>query len=243
VNSGIILILAAVTTPAPSPTPAAADPCGATHTALLSAINRPTIGFSACAVKLHDIVVEAGYANQSGGQPEAVYPQGFIRYGAAPNLELDIAGPSGNFDSGFGAKYEFWHNDVAAFGADFLYTMPTGSAAFTNGVPVEALNLDYGTAISSRFGAGTTIGISRNGAQMALLPSVVVTNAFNDRTQLYAEAYGSAPLGSGSGGFFGLNGGVQYLLSPQLEIDAEMGRVVNNVNASHYIGFGFGVRL
>jgi hypothetical protein len=194
-------------------------------------------------VKPHDTVAELGYANQAGAQPQSIYPQGFVRFGVVRNVEVDVIAPSGNFDSGFGAKYEFWHNDKSVAGADFLYFVPTGSARFTNGVPVQTLNFDYGTTLSSRFGAGTTIGVSRVGTQTLLLPSVVLTNAYNERTQLYAEAYASAPLSSVGSSLFGLDGGVQYLLSPELEIDAETGRIVTGLNASHYIGFGFGVRF
>lgn len=242
---GIILILTALAGPAPSPSPAAppADPCGAAHTALLAALNRPTIGFSPCAVKPRDVVFEAGYANQTGGQSISLYPQGFLRYGVSPNLEVDFIGPSGKFDSGVGAKYEVAHDDTSALGLDLLYTMPTGSAVFSAGAPVMTFNVDYSHDVGSRFGFGTTAGIAHYGAVTALVPSVVFSNQFNSRAQLYAEAYASTKLRPDGGSLFGLDGGAQYLLSPQVEVDAEIGRTQTDVAASHYVGFGFGVRF
>lgn len=239
-------------TPAPSPDPAAADPCGGAHTALLSALNRPTIGFSPCAVKPRETVVEGGYANQSGGQPMTIYPQGFLRFGAAPGFELDVAGPNGKFDSGFGLKYEFAHDAQHAYAVDAIYTLPTGSAQFTSGAPAEQVNFDYSGPLTPGTGFGTTLGVANSAAQAldghtarttTFLPSAVVTTLLNDRTQLYLEGYGSTRLRPDGGSLFGLDGGVQYLISPRLEIDAELGRTVTGVAISHYAGIGFGVRF
>ena len=258
VNFGIVLIFGAAIaaapppTPAPSPVPDVADPCGGAHTALLSALNRPTIGFSPCAVKPHETVVEAGYANQSGGQAVTLFPQGFIRFGASPNLELDVDGPNGKFDSGFGLKYEFAHDAQHAYALDALYTLPTGSAQYTYGAPSEQLNVDYSGPLTPGTGFGTTFGAAHSATQAidghtarttAFLPSAVVTALLNDRTQLYLESYGSTRLRPDGGSLFGMDGGVQYLISPQLEIDAELGRTVTDVAISHYAGIGFGIRF
>lgn len=246
-----VFLLSALASPSPSPSPAP-DTCGTVHTNLLATLNRPTIGFSPCAVKTHRTVLEAGYANQAGGQPVTTYPQGFIRYGVAPNVEVDLIGPSGHFDSGFGAKLELWHNGSAAFAVDALYFVPTGAAGFTSGAPTETLNVDYGASLAQHWGIGTTLGVSNFAAQAlngsvqrvtTLLPSFVVTNPWNDRTQLYAEAYGSTKIRPDGGTLFGIDGGLQYLLSPQFEVDAEMGRIVTDISPSHYIGFGFGARF
>lgn len=251
---GALLLLTALASPTPaaSSTPAAAtdDPCGGAHTALLSTLNRPTIGFSPCAVKPHEVLAEGGYANQSGSQPESIYPQGFIRYGVARNVEFDIDAPSGKFDTGVGAKYEAWHNAVSAFGIDLIYGLPTGAPGFTNGAPTEVVNLDFSTSLSSKFGIATTVGVLNFRAQAldgttqrttTLLPSVVFTDAFNTRTQVYAEGFGSTHIRPDGGTLFGLDGGVQYLLTPRIEVDAEVGRLLNGGLASHLIGFGVGL--
>lgn len=258
VNFGIVLIFAAVAgaspapSPSPVPTPVIGDPCGGAHTSLLAALNRPTIGYSPCAVKPRETVVEAGYANQSGGQALALYPQGFARFGAAPNLELDFIGPSGKFDSGFGLKYEVAHDAQHVYGIDALYTLPTGAPGYTAGAPGEQVNFDYSGPLTPGLGFGMTLGAGNFAAQTiggrvaratSLLPSGVVTAPLGERAQLYAEAYGSTRLRPDGGSLFGLDGGVQYLLTPSFEIDAELGRTVTDVAISHYAGFGIGLRF
>lgn len=196
--------------------------------------------------------MEAGYANQSGGQALTLYPQGFVRFGVAPNLEFDIAGPNGKFDSGFGLKYELGHDAQHAYALDALYTLPTGAAKYTAGAPGEQLNFDYSAPLTPGLGLGVTLGVSNSPAQSlarrtarttSFLPSGVVTTLLDERTQLYAEAYGSTHLRPDGGSLFGLDGGVQYLISPSIEIDAEAGRTVTDVAISHYAGFGIGLRF
>lgn len=257
--------------PSPSAPPAApgpGDPCGDTHTNLLAALNRPTIGFSACSVKTHDIVAEIGYGNESiradAPVTSVTYPQGFIRYGLRTNVELDYIGPAygatsgagiqqhGWFDSGVGAKYEFFHDKNDVLGADILYTVPSGSPQFTNGGSSATLNLDVSHNLTSTFSLGATLGLtSTAGAGLdgttarytALLPSAVATEQLGTRAQMYAEAYGATRIRPDGGSRFALDGGVQYLLSPQVEIDVEAGRTVTDIAHSRFIGLGFGFRF
>jgi hypothetical protein len=266
-NLGIILILAISASPAPSASPAAspaADPCGSGGaTALLSALNRPTIGFSPCAVKPGESVFELGYANQAGGAAQTTYPQGNLRFGVAPGLELDVLGPNyeiarglstqrGFLDSGIGAKWEAAHDARSALGFDFLYTVPSGAAAFTAGSPTATVNFDYSRSLSQRIGFGTTIGVQSTAAASlagnvhrfaSLVPSVVLTDQFNPRAQLYAEAYGQTKIRPDGGTLFGLDGGLQYLLTPAIEIDVEAGRTSTDLVQAHYVGAGIGVRF
>jgi len=233
---------------------------------MLAALNRPTIGFSACAVKPHEGVAEFGYAGiqQSDGTRNAVYPQGFIRFGIARGLEVDAIGPNyivqnsfgtltrGFADSGVGAKYEFFHDDASAAALDLLVLVPSGSPAFTAGAPVTTLNFNYGRSISPAAGVGATIGMQSNYAPdltgrptrfFSLVPSAVVTTQSNDRTQFYFEAYGQTKLRPDGGTLFGINGGVQYMLAPWFEVDAELGQTVTDLVRAHYFGAGLGIRL
>jgi hypothetical protein len=207
-------------------------------------------------VKAGERVLEAGYANQPGGDGAitVTFPQSDLRFGVGPNLEIGLLGPSyevqtasggtarGFQDPGIDAKYEWWHDASGAFATDLILTYPTGVATFTGGTPAQTLNLNFGTAISDKFGFGTTIGVQR-AAFSALLPSVVVTNQFEDRAQFYAEAFASMPIRGGGTSLFGLDGGIQFLLAPSLEIDAELGQTVTGAARAHYAGFGFGLRF
>ncbi|HEX5275607.1 MAG TPA: hypothetical protein VFW34_10060 [Candidatus Rubrimentiphilum sp.] len=267
-NLGIILIFAALASPAPLPSPSAApvaDACGGATTNLLATLNRPTIGFSACAVKPRESLWELGYFNQiqNDGSHAAVYPQGFIRFGASPRLEWDVVGPNylvqkgggilqrGFLDGGVGAKCEFFSSPSDTAALDLLYIFPTGSALFTAGAPVETLNFDYGHALSPVAGVATTIGVQSSFAQTlagrasrftSLLPSIAFTIQSNPRTQFYAEWYGQTRIRPDGGTLLGVNGGVQYMLRPDLEIDTELGQTVTDLARGHYFGFGIGVR-
>jgi hypothetical protein len=173
--------------PAPTPAPASsptADPCGG-HARLLSTANRPTIGYSACAVAPRTAVFELGYQNQTTGSPQtgsvtSQVPQAFTRIGVAPRFEVDVIGPNyvatraydaatpiartaGVTDSGVGAKYELAASKRWIVGIDGLYTPPTGSAFLTAGNATLTGNLDVAYALSEATGIGTTIALSTTG--------------------------------------------------------------------------------
>jgi len=268
---GIILSLTlAAAQPSPSPSPASAasapaDPCGDVHTNVLAAIDRPSIGFSSCAVKPGDRLFEIGYAVQASSTTHlATYPQNFARVGAWKNVELDWIGPifgiqrsgsqtiNGVFDSGFGAKFEYWHDSQNAAAVDLLYTAPTGSSAFSAHGPIETLNLDGTYSFSPAFSVGATLGMQSDSAQDragrfgrfgSLLPSVVLTDQISERTQFYGEAFAQTPIRPDGGTLFGLDGGVQYMIAPWLECDVEAARTITDLDRAHYYGFGFGIRF
>jgi hypothetical protein len=152
---------------------------------LLSTANRPTIGYSACAVAPRTVVFELGYQNQTTGSPQAgsvtsQAPQAFTRIGVAPRFEVDLIGPNyvatraydamtpiartaGVTDSGIGAKYELAASKRWIVGIDGLYTPPTGSAFLTAGNATLTGNLDVSYALSEATGLGTTIAVGSTG--------------------------------------------------------------------------------
>lgn len=254
-NLGIILIFAAALgSPAPGPTasPAPADVCGTPHSNLLAVMDRPSIGYSPCSVKPAETLAEFGYANAAGPAGDVpTYPQGFVRFGAVRNLEIDLM-DNGHFDSGFGAKYEFWHDGSRALAMDFLYTMPTGSPASTVGAPVETVNVDYTLPLSSVLSVASTVGAQSsyasaldgaNGRFMSLLPSVVLSDQWNPRAQAYVEAFAQTRIRPDGGRLFGMDAALQYLLTARVEADVEAGSTATDVAHAHFVGFGFGVRF
>ncbi|PZR58460.1 MAG: hypothetical protein DLM50_02965 [Candidatus Meridianibacter frigidus] len=260
-------IARADSSPAPTPTPTEQpDPCGETD--LLATLNRPTVGFSACAVKPHTLLAEAGYAVEinTGSTPaiNTTYPQTFSRFGFRKNLELDVLGPafdqtssggtttSGSSDSGVGIKYEFYHDDKNVAALDGLVTFPTGSGAYTAGGPGETINLDASHAITDHLGAGVTIGFaSLAGTTLAgeqrrfwtVLPSAVLTYNWASRYQTYFEYYAQTRLRPDGGQRHAIDGGLQFLATPSLEIDFEAGHTQTDFAQSHYYGFGLGVKF
>lgn len=252
--------------PLPAPAVAQSDSCGGLHTDLLAALNRPTIGFSTCAVKPRDVVAEFGYTNErfGSGDADAVYPQSFVRYGVTPGWEVDVFAPLyadamsagahrfGALDSGVGFKYQLPTAGKTQLAVDGLYAFANGARTFSAGRPTATINLDAGRSLTGTLSVGATLGYTSTGGQRidgsngpyrAWLPSGVVVKQLSPVTQLYAEAYGATRIRPDGGSRFALNGGVQTLVGPRFELDAEIGRTVTDLDRSHYLGLGFGVRL
>jgi hypothetical protein len=245
------------------------NPCGG-HKLLLATLNRPTVGYSVCAVPKGSVVLEEGYQNttQTGTAPSlfAEYPQGFERVGVAQRFELDLIGPNQNrvsaagtaiggaSDMGVGFKYEFDPKTQFTYAIDGLYTAPTGSQAFTAGGPTETLNFDIGYSLSDRVGLATTLAaVSSSGPHRdgtfgrfgAFDPSFVVTYQTPHDYQFYAEVVGQTRIGPGFGGRTYTDFGVQKLLGTNVELDLEEGVGLTPVDGSRftYTGVGFGLLL
>lgn len=246
---------AAVASASPAPAPAAAtagsaeDPCADDrgHTSMLPAIDRPTLGFSTCAVKRRDALVELGYGRVSGpGVSANQYGQGIVRLGVAQNVEADILGPalisqaapvsaSGYADSGLGVKWELQHDAANSAAVDFLYTVPNGGGAFSAGVPTQTFNFDYSRSLGN-FGLAGTLGFV-HASTSSFVPSLVFSNQFNANAQWFVEGFGTASQGQWQ---TGEDAGVQFLLTPSIELDLEGSRTNVQGGPVNSAGFGFG---
>lgn len=257
----LLLLAQARPTPTPAASPAATYCTQASgQTNIFSALNRPTIGYSPCPMQPRETLLELGYGNQNDGAGRAVtLPQGFLRFGAGKDAELDFIGPawerttnpraSGFQDSGIGAKIALARSGSSALGADVLLTYPSGSPDFTVGAPAQTLNLDYAASLSSHLGVAATLGATRTHGLAtdgtvdgfeSLLPSVSLSEQANANAQVFAEAYAQSRTRPDGGALFGLDGGAQLLLAPHTEFDVEAGRTRTDRQSAHFYGFGFG---
>lgn len=258
------------TPPSVAPAPdAPSDPCGGPGL-LLATLNRPTIGYSACALPKGAIVLENGYQIQTQSGPSAAvlatFPQGFQRVGLANHLELDLIGPAfnrsrvggtiatGYSDLGLGFKYELPQKGRFTYALDGLFQAATGTGGFGAGGPTTVANIDLAYAASPVIGIGTTLatGVTSGVTNTAtssryayLLPSVIVTAQLPHFYQLYAELAGQTKLAPDQGGHVFSDFGLQKLLGPNLEVDGEYGISFTPVAGSkfRYLGFGLGVRV
>ncbi len=253
-----------------SPQPEASnDPCGGPGR-LLATLNRPTVGYSACAVPSGAIVLEEGYQNQSqagaSASVTASYPQGFERIGVANRFELDVIGPNfnrsrvgstvttGYNDLGLGFKYEMPQAGRFTYAVDGLFSAATGTGGFGAGGPTTVGNIDISYAASPAVGFGTTLAAASSAGMTALettsrfgyfSPSVVVTAQLPHDYQFYAELVAQTKLAPDQGGRMFTDFGLQKLLGAYLEIDGEYGLSFTPVAGSrfHYVGLGVGVRV
>jgi len=256
----------------PSPAPAASatpDPCGG-DSRLLATLNRPTIGFSACAIAKGTVVFEGGYQNSAvtgaGAGNQVQYAQPFTRIGVFDRLELDLVTPdfnrvtsagtltSGYNDSGLGFKYQFDPRTKWTYGIDGILTVATGTNAFAGGAPGYTGNFDVSYALSPATAIGSTLafeslsGFARSGARTrygVFMPSVVLSGQLPGYFQLYAEYVFASKVAPDMGARSTIDYGVQKLLGRRLEIDLEVGQSLNAVAGArtHYIGSGVGIQL
>src|SRR3984957_1549736 len=252
VGSAANLRVEAQTLPQPSPSPPPPAPCGG-PSRLLATANRPTIGYSACAVKRDTAVFELGYQNEVRGTAQAGavisdVPQNFLRLGVASRFEFDVIGPNyeatrsyapggagttthGVTGSGLGVKYELPQAGRWTLAFDGLYTGPNGSPFLTAGNATLTLNFEGSYALSPTTGIGTTIAVSSTGGNEArghlqygvTMPSFVVTTQIPHFYQFYAEYVLVSKVGPDQGARAFTDFGVQKLLGSRTEIDLESG--------------------
>jgi hypothetical protein len=263
--------LANTPVPAASATPAP-DPCGG-EARLLATANRPTIGYSACAVKQDTAVFELGYQNQvtgtaSDGSVQSQIPQNFLRLGIAQRFELDVIGPNyvrtrsydavapstvtnGVTDSGLGFKYEFVPAGRWTVGVDGLYTGPNGSSFLTAGNASYTGNLDASYALSPSTAVGTTIAVTSTGGYAngvhgrygVTEPSFVLSTQIPHLYQFYAEYVLVSKIGLAEGARAFTDFGVQKLLGETTEIDVEYGHAFTGVQRLKFDYVGAGIVL
>jgi hypothetical protein len=254
----------------PTPSPAPADPCGGPDR-LLATANRPTVGYSPCAVAKGTAVFELGYQNQvqgtsSRGSIQSQVPQNFLRAGIASRFELDVIGPNyesvrtfaagtpdtvlhGVTDSGLGFKYELAPAGRWLVAFDGLYTGPNGSTFLTAGSASLTGNLDAAYSLSAATSIGTTIAVSSTGsyahdvrAQYGVtMPSFVISTQIPNYYQFYAEYVFVSKIGPALGGRAFTDFGVQKLLGSRTELDLEYGHAFTGDPALRFNYIGAGI--
>jgi hypothetical protein len=249
---------------APTPAPTT-DPCAG----LLAELNRPTVGYSPCAVERGTTVLELGYQHETIGTPaqatsQMQLGQGFLRFGVARRFELDVIGPNivlqrgvagianGFADSGLGFKYELPTTPRWQIGFDGLYTTPNGAAALTSGNAAYIANLDASyqltpaTSFASTLSLASSGGFGANGAHArygTFTPSALVLEQINALTQVYIEYVDPSRSSPDIGNRAFIDAGLQRLLGEHVEIDVEYGHALTGDSRLrfNYVGAGFGV--
>jgi hypothetical protein len=256
--------------PAAAPTPPCSGPSG-----LLGLLDRPTVGDSSCVVPQGQTVVEAGatagnlYGTPGGGRIDTL-PDLELRFGLPGNSEFVWLPPNFQYQSADGApgipaatargfgpttvgvKHELGYDRDWQWTAEALATLPSGDSTFGShglGAAVNAI-VSYG---SGPLGVSLMVGVTSQteptaaGGQrfQSFNPDLVVTWESTARLQFYGEIYAQSASGYRQGWGTDADGGVQYLLTPDFEVDLEEGvRVQGNLGGfSNYTGVGLGLLL
>jgi hypothetical protein len=260
----------------PTPQPSASPPANASPTTSPQAavpypctnINayatRPSVSTSPCAVRPGQIAVETGYSETTttgaGANSAANYPQMFVHAGIGPRMEVGFTAPStqivnngiirasGTSDLGFGLKETLGYSSRGIYGIGLSMTVPTGSAAFTNGSDTYALIVNGSYTLSSQFSLFGTAGFdSLTGTDArgnivrfgSFIPSVGATYSLPSNWFVYVEGASFGTVAPNAGSRRLVDYGVQKLCG-RVQFDASAGNALNVVGGSrfHYVGFG-----
>ena len=239
------------------------DPCTG-PLALLSIVDRPTVGDSACTVEYKKGVLELGVQAQKiypGRGYQYNLPEAELRLGLPAQTELifllpDYIHQSVTPHSGFtasvvGIKHRVSSSATLQTAVEGLFTLPTGSSNFgSHGLGV-ALNGVASYNVTPAFNFTFMLGVSTEaepsnlGGQHAtsVNPDAVATLSLNDKTDIYLEVYGQSKTAPGQGSGFNSDGGLIYLLMPSMTVDVEIGQRISGSlgGFSHYIGTGMAI--
>lgn len=119
-------------------------------------------------------------------------------------------------------------------------TLPSGSPTFGS----QGLGARISGIIQYDFNSEVSLGVMFGGSTMtmpsmfggdryfSLLPSLVLAYGLNDRTSVYAEAFGETKTNATDGGNYNLDYGLLYLLTQSVVLDIEFGHQLSNVQNS-----------
>lgn len=131
-------------------------------------------------------------------------------------------------------------------------TLPSGNATYGSrgtGVAVNGI-VNYtptdNTSLAMMMGVSSqTLARASGGARYASVnPDFVATWAPLKRVQLYAEVYGQSRASPNDSWGWNADGGIQYLVTPNVEIDSEVGyRLAGDLGGfQRYVGVGLGLK-
>lgn len=250
-----------------APTPPCSGPSG-----LLGLLDRPTIGDSSCVVAQGMTVIEAGATAGSlygfpGGEIDTL-PNLELRWGLSGNSELVWLPPNFQYESlnagprgpaatvrglgptTVGIKHSFGYTEHWQWTAETLATLPTGDSTFGShgfGGAINAI-VSYGNGpLGVTLMAGVTSQTEPTAAGglrfQSLNPDLVVTWESSSRLQFYGEIYAQSHSGYRQGWGSDADGGLQYLVAPDFQVDLEEGvRIQGDLGGfSNYTGVGLGL--
>lgn len=246
---------------------AIADPC----LNLLNVLDRPTFSDSACSAASGHAVLELGFMRADirgeGGGSANNYPEAELRVGLpggnefkvlAPNYASQMAGTPEQASSGLSAtsigfKHELGYTEKWLGAAEAVLTLPSGNDDFGSrglGATVSGI---AAYSLTDRIGLSLQLGLSSQtdpvsaGGRRFMSFNQFFTATWDpsDRLQFYGEVFGQTKTARDEGAGCNFDGGVQYLLAKDLEVDAEEGvRLSGNLGGfTHYYGAGMGFRF
>ncbi len=226
--------------------------------------DRPDFTESAVSVTPGRLQLESGYTFSRIGATE-VHTAGevLVRIGVVARAELRLAlnsfawqdGPGvdaeGLEDAAVGVKLELLEgpgvpgSPLPSLAVLVSTTVPTGEAPPGVDEPQPGAILAAGWTLSDRVTLGSNVGIAYPLADgddrfVEVSGSASVGIGVTPALSAYIEAFGFAASEGPDTGF--LDGGLTYLVLPNLQFDARAGIGVNDRDPDYFVGAGFAVR-
>lgn len=240
------------------------NPC-TTGVKILSYVNRPTVGDSACVVPMRNALLENGYNYffLPAGTHGQIYPQSNLRLGMPDSTEFGILFPnhliesfrpsSGESPAAINLKHGFASGERYYFSMETILILPMGGGGLGAADYGGIINADLLYSLTNTVSVGMQFGVmsqtfpaSTGGARyQSLNPEIVLSWQPVPTLDWYLECYGQSRIGPGLGYGFNADGGVLYSVTPAIEVDAEVGqRLVNRLGGfNQYIGVGLSVLI
>ncbi len=256
----ILWLAPAVVAAHASVTSAIPNPCGGAS-GLLAELDRPTVGDSACVAAPGRAIVELGYAhlNTNVGTRQTL-PQTETRFGLPRRNEFVLLPPDAIYATNehgtetdysaavIGLKHEWGYSRRWIYTGEVLFTAPgtynangavDGWGSAVNGI--MGYNLTTNVALGLMLGV-TSLYDQQGRRYTSVNPDFTATWLIDPRWQLYGEIYGQTHTAAGQGSGWDSDGGVQYLVTRHVEVDAEIGQRLSGALGGYrnYWGLGAG---
>jgi len=231
---------------------------------LLSFVDRPTVGDSACVAPEKTVILESGYQYQqlSGEGTQQNFTSSELRLGLADRYELNILLPNYIVQTkptvaGFSpitlrVKHEIKSNEKWVFSIEGFATLPSGTATYGSRRVGETFNGIFSYNLSTEFNISGMFGVSsqsepiNSGGQryFTVNPDLVLAWS-KDKLSLYGEMYGQSKTGPQEGSGFNMDAGVLYLIRKNIIIDLEIGHRISGElgGFNHYVGTGISIQF
>lgn len=235
------------------------NPCASSNS-ILSFVNRPSKADNVCTAPSQSIISEMGYQynNLIGSGSLQNFPQLELRAGLPADTELFIVAPTYNLETiephaGFaattvGIKHVFDYTNKTIWTAEAEITPPSGSAAFGSGNWSGIVNGLLAYSFTPTLSATLQLGVSsqtwpsayQSQRYNSFNPDGIVSWQLNPKTSLYGELFAQTQVAPHQGAGMNFDGGIVYLLTNRLSIDAEIGqRITGELGGyDNYIGTG-----
>lgn len=229
--------------------------------------DRPDQTESADTVPPGAVQVEAGWLHVEGaggarGTAVDELPGTLVRVGLAADWELRLGwggwldGPDadGAADTGVGAKWRIGRSAAGGTTVALLAStsVPTGNPEVTSDRFDPELRLSVAHELTERFGLGWNLGVARESfrdpgdrvrSSSFWFATAVLAASAGERAGVFLELFGEGGGSRGGAPATSLDGGVTYLLRPNVQLDLAAGVGLSSAADDRFLGFGVSFRL